>query len=55
MDLPIRVGVNTGEVEFVGDDVRGIAVHAAARMLDHAGPNEVLISTTTRDLLEVRL
>ena len=30
MDLPIRVGVNTGEVEFVGDDVRGIAVHAAA-------------------------
>ena len=52
MDLPIRVGVNTGEVEFVGDDVRGIAVHAAARMLDHAGPNEVLISTTTRDLLE---
>ena len=52
MDLPIRVGVNTGEVEFVGDDIRGIAVHAAARMLDHAGPNEVLISTTTRDLLE---
>jgi class 3 adenylate cyclase len=52
MDLPIRVGVNTGEVEFVGDDVRGIAVHAAARMLDHARPNEVLISTTTRDLLE---
>ena len=52
MDLPIRVGVNTGEVEFVGDDVRGIAVHAAARILDRAGPNEVLISMTTRDLLE---
>jgi class 3 adenylate cyclase len=52
MDLPIRVGVNTGEVEFVGGDVRGIAVHAAARMLDQARPNEVLISPTTRDLLE---
>jgi len=52
MDLPIRVGVNTGEVEFVGSDIRGIAVHAAARMLDLAGPNEVLVSPTTRDLLE---
>jgi class 3 adenylate cyclase len=52
MDLPIRIGVNTGEVEFVDGDVRGIAVHAAARMLDHAGPNEVLISPTTRGLLE---
>lgn len=52
MDLPIRVGMNTGEVEFVGGDVRGIAVYAAARVLDLAGPNEVLISPTTRDLLE---
>jgi class 3 adenylate cyclase len=52
MDLPIRIGLNTGEVEFVGGDVRGIAVHAAARMLDQARPNEVLISPTTRDLLE---
>jgi len=52
IDLPIRIGVNTGEVEFVGEDVRGIAVHAAARLLDLAGPNEVLISATTRDLLE---
>jgi class 3 adenylate cyclase len=52
MDLPIRIGVNTGEVEFVGGDVRGIAVHAAARMLDQARPGEVLVSPTTRDLLE---
>jgi class 3 adenylate cyclase len=50
--LPIRVGVHTGEVEFVGDDVRGIAVHAAARVLSLAGPNEVLVSSTTSDLLE---
>ena len=32
--------------------MRGIAVHAAARMLDLAGPDQVLISATTRDLLE---
>jgi class 3 adenylate cyclase len=52
MGLSIRIGVNTGEIELVGDDVRGIAVHAASRMLNLAGPNEVLVSSTTRDLLE---
>jgi class 3 adenylate cyclase len=52
IDLPIRIGVNTGEIEFVGDDIRGIAVHAAARLVDLAGLNEVLISSTTRDLLD---
>jgi class 3 adenylate cyclase len=52
LGLPIRVGVHTGEVEFVGDDVRGLAVHAAARLMSVAGPNEVLISSTTGDLLE---
>jgi class 3 adenylate cyclase len=51
-DLPIRIGINTGEVEFIGDDVRGIAVHAAARLLDLAGSGEVIISMTTRDLLD---
>jgi class 3 adenylate cyclase len=52
IDLPIRVGVHTGEVEFVGDDVRGIAVHMAARVLALAGPNDVLISSTTSDLID---
>lgn len=50
--LEIRVGVHTGEVELVGDDVRGIAVHVAARILDLAGPGEVLVSSTTAGLLE---
>lgn len=50
--LPIRVGVHTGEVEFVGGDVRGVAVHAAARVMSLAGPDEVLVSATTSDLLE---
>jgi class 3 adenylate cyclase len=52
MGLPIRVGVHTGEVEFVGADVRGLAVHLAARVMAEAGPDEVLVSSTTRDLLE---
>jgi class 3 adenylate cyclase len=52
MDLPIRVGVHTGEVEFVGNDARGLAVHAAARVMSVGGPDEVLVSSTTYDLLE---
>jgi len=52
LGLRIRVGVHTGEVEFVGDDVRGVAVHAAARVLSVAGPGEVVVSATTRDLAE---
>ena len=50
--IEIRVGVHTGEVELVGDDVRGIAVHTAARVVALAGPNEVLVSSTTGGLLE---
>ena len=50
--LPIRVGVHTGEVEFVGNDARGLAVHAAARVMSVGGPDEVLVSSTTYDLLE---
>jgi class 3 adenylate cyclase len=52
MDLPIRVGVHTGEVVFVGDDARGLAVHTAARVMSLGGADDVMVSTTTRDLLE---
>jgi class 3 adenylate cyclase len=52
MGIEIRVGVHTGEVELVGDDVRGIAVHAAARVMTLAAPGEVLVSSTTSGLLE---
>ncbi len=52
LGLGIRVGIHTGEVEFVGGDVHGVAVHAAARVMSLAGPGEVLVSSTTSDLIE---
>ena len=52
MGMSIRVGVHTGEVELVGDGARGVAVHAAARALALAGTDGVLVSETTRDLVE---
>ena len=45
-------GVHTGEVEFVGNDARGLAVHAAARVMSLGGPGEVFVSSTTNDFLE---
>ena len=50
--LAIRVGLHTGEVEMEGPNARGVAVHAAARVMSFAGASEVLVSWTTRDLLE---
>ena len=51
LGLTARAGVHTGEIEVQGDDVRGIAVHAAARILAIAEPGQVLVSGTVRDLL----
>src|SRR4051812_11123758 len=48
--VPIRVGIHTGEVEWVGDDVRGLAVHLCARVMAFAGAGDVLISATTAEL-----
>jgi class 3 adenylate cyclase len=52
LGVRVRVGVHTGEVEIVGGRARGVAVHAAARIASLAGPGEVLVSGTTRDLLD---
>ena len=52
MGLPIRAGLHTGEIDAVGDDVRGTAVHVAARVLALAQGGEVLMTSTTADLLE---
>ncbi len=51
LGLAIRAGVHTGECELHDDDVRGIAVHIGARIVALAGPGEVLVSGTVRDLV----
>jgi class 3 adenylate cyclase len=49
--VEIRAGVHTGEVQLRGDDVGGIAVHIAARVMATAHPGEVLVSSTVHDLV----
>jgi class 3 adenylate cyclase len=49
--LEVRVGLHCGEVELMGDDVGGIAVHLAARISAVAAPGEVLVSSTVKDLV----
>jgi class 3 adenylate cyclase len=49
--LEIRAGIHTGELDLRDDDVGGIAVHIAARILAVAGPGEILVSRTVRDLV----
>jgi pimeloyl-ACP methyl ester carboxylesterase len=51
LDIEIRAGVHTGEVEMMGDDVGGIAVHIAARVAGRAHASEVLASTMVKDLV----
>jgi class 3 adenylate cyclase len=52
IQVPIRVGIHSGEVALSDERIRGVAVHAAARILAEAGSGEVLVSGTTRDLAE---
>jgi class 3 adenylate cyclase len=47
----IRAGIHAGEVELIGDDVGGIAVNIGARIGALAGPGEVLVSSTVRELV----
>jgi class 3 adenylate cyclase len=49
--LEIRAGCHTGEVELVGDHVRGMAVHIGARVAAMAGPSETLVTSTVKDLV----
>jgi class 3 adenylate cyclase len=49
--LQLRAGLHIGEVELRGDDVGGIAVHIAARILATAGPGEIVVSRTVADLV----
>jgi class 3 adenylate cyclase len=51
LGIQIRTGLHAGEVELRGEDVGGIAVHIAARVCSLAGPREVLVSSTVKDLV----
>jgi class 3 adenylate cyclase len=51
LGLDVRAGVHTGECEFIGDDVAGIAVHIGSRVAALAGSGEVLVSNTVKDLV----
>jgi class 3 adenylate cyclase len=51
LGITVRAGLHTGECEVRGDDIGGIGVHIGARVSALAGPNEVLVSSTLRDLV----
>jgi class 3 adenylate cyclase len=51
LGVDVRAGLHSGEVELVGGDVRGLAVHIAARVSGHAEGGEVLVSSTVKELV----
>lgn len=51
LGLEVRSGLHTGEIEVLPNDVGGIAVHVAARVVQRAAPGEVLTSSVIRDLV----
>jgi class 3 adenylate cyclase len=51
LGIEVRAGLHTGECEVRGEDIGGIAVHIGARVSTLAGPNDVVVSSTLRDLV----
>jgi pimeloyl-ACP methyl ester carboxylesterase len=51
LGMQIRAGLHVGEVELRGADIGGIAVHVASRVLSNAAPDEILVSSTVKDLV----
>jgi class 3 adenylate cyclase len=51
LGLQVRCGLHTGECELVDDDVAGIAVHIGSRVAGLADPDEILVSSTVKDLV----
>ena len=49
--MPVRIGVHTGEVELTDDDVRGIAVHIASRIVSSGNADDIVVSRTVKDLV----
>jgi class 3 adenylate cyclase/pimeloyl-ACP methyl ester carboxylesterase len=51
LGIEIRAGLHVGEVETRGEDIGGIAVHVASRVMSNAAPGEILVSSTVKDLV----
>jgi class 3 adenylate cyclase len=51
LGIEVRCGLHTGECEKIGDDIGGIAVHIGARIAALADANEILLSSTVKDLV----
>ena len=51
LGIEVRAGLHTGECELIGEEIGGIAVHIGARVAAHAGPSEVWVSQTVKDLV----
>ncbi|MBK5232525.1 MAG: adenylate/guanylate cyclase domain-containing protein [Thermoleophilia bacterium] len=51
LEIEIRAGIHTGECEFIGDDIAGMAVHIGARVSATADAGEVVVSSTVKDLV----
>ena len=51
LEIEVRAGLHTGEVELRGEDVTGIGVNITARVMDAAGAGEVVVSSTVKDLV----
>jgi len=51
LGVSLRAGVHTGEVELLGAEIEGIAVHIGARVAALADPGEVLVTSTVRGLV----
>jgi class 3 adenylate cyclase len=51
LGIEVRVGLHTGECEILGEDLGGISVHIGARIMSHADANEVLVSSTVKNLV----
>jgi class 3 adenylate cyclase len=52
LGIELRIGVHTGEVEVLPNDIGGVAVHAAARTMALGGPSEIIVSSVTRGLVD---
>jgi class 3 adenylate cyclase len=51
LDTPVRAGLHAGEIEILNGDVAGLAVHIGARVADLASPNEILVTSTVKELV----